>query len=81
MSVKITVKEYFATFQSPLHHEFCVVVDWVKFTRRPNPLTVHIRTHKIASVVAHNHTIWVLHWYDFEHKGVSQKTSLLVVAD
>lgn len=77
----VAIKENLAALKRPLHHQLCVVVLGEELTRTTNPLSVHICSHQAASVVAHDHTVWILHRYYFEYESVSQELCLLWITD
>jgi len=79
--MKITVEENLSALSSSLHHELGVIVLWVEFTRRSNPLTIHVRPHQTTPVIAHNNPVGVQHWNNLKDKGVSQQSCVVLIAD
>lgn len=79
--MEVTEEKDLSRLLSFLHHQFCVVVDWVQLGAASYPLSVQVLPDQGASVVANDDTIWVEHWNDLEDVVVSQEASLLFVAD
>jgi hypothetical protein len=77
----VAVEENFSRLQSSFHHELRVVVDGVELGRARHPLTVQIDSHERAPIVTNDNTIWVLHWDNFENKGIPKKLGLLTIAN
>jgi len=79
VSVHVDVKENFSRLQSAFHHQLRVIVDWVELGRAGDPLPIQVHSHKRASVVSNNDTIWILHGDNLKNKSVSKKFRVLAV--
>ena len=79
--MEVTEEKYLARLLRLFHHQFCVVVDRVKFGTRAYPLSVQVLANQGAPIIADDDSIWVEHRYDFEHEGVPQLLRLGVVTD
>jgi len=78
--MEITVEENISTFKCFLHHELCVIEDWVLFAAWSDPLSVQILAYQGAPIVADDDSVGVQHWYDLEDKCTTEKLCLLIIA-
>ena len=70
--MKITVKLYFTAFESFSYHLFYSEALWEQLGARVWILTIEIMRAQTATIVSHNDSIRIEHWYNFENKTVSE---------
>ena len=80
VSMEVAKEEDVTTFQCPLHHQLCVVVNRVELAGRSNPLAIEVLAHQRAAVVTNDDTVRVEHGHDFEHECVSEELGAVLIA-
>lgn len=79
MSMNITVEQNVSTLQCFSHHHFSGAIFWALLHARSDPLPIEIESTERSPIVTYQDSVRVEHWYDLEHKIVSQIPCNLVI--
>ena len=79
MPMDIAIEQNVSTLQCFSHHHFSGAIFGALLHTRSDPLPIQIESTERGPIVTYQDSVRVEHWYDLEHKVVSQISCNLVV--